>query len=44
MVMATMVVGNEEGNGKGRKSDGDGNEGCWLATLTRAIGKRVAGK
>jgi hypothetical protein len=27
MAMATMVAGNEEGNGNGGKSNGDGDEG-----------------
>jgi hypothetical protein len=41
---ATTVVGNEESNDNCGKSNGDGNEGGWRATATRAIATRVAGK
>jgi hypothetical protein len=44
--MATMVVSDEEGNGDGGKSDGDGDEGGrrTLATRAKAAAMRAMAK
>ncbi len=42
--MAMRVLGIKEGNGKGGKSNGDGDEGGRQATAMRAMVSRVASK
>jgi hypothetical protein len=42
MAMAMRVAGNEEGNGYGGKSDGDGGKGGRQLTAIRAMATRVA--
>ncbi len=42
--MATMVVGNKEGNGDSDKSNGNSNKGGWQATATRAMATSKPGK
>jgi hypothetical protein len=44
MATATVVVGKEEGNGNGSKSNGNSDKGGRQATAMRAMAIWVAGK